>query len=93
MSIETLQPAEWARPKGYANGMAARGRMIFISGQVGWDEQGHFASDNLAEQVKQALRNIVRVLKEAQALCMKTDDFRRAYEAFSAKQRPTFKGN
>jgi enamine deaminase RidA (YjgF/YER057c/UK114 family) len=67
MSTETLQPAEWARPKGYANGMAARGRMIFISGQVGWDGQGHFTSDNLAEQVKQALHNIVRVLKEAQA--------------------------
>jgi len=67
MSTETLQPAEWARPKGYANGMAARGRMIFISGQIGWDGQGHFASDNLAEQVKQALRNIVRVLQEAQA--------------------------
>jgi enamine deaminase RidA (YjgF/YER057c/UK114 family) len=67
MSIETLQPAEWTRPKGYANGMAARGRMIFISGQVGWDGQGHFASDNLAEQVKQALHNIVRVLKEARA--------------------------
>jgi enamine deaminase RidA (YjgF/YER057c/UK114 family) len=67
MSIETLQPAEWPRPKGYANGMAARGRMIFISGQVGWDEQGRFTSDNLAEQVKQALRNIVRVLEEAQA--------------------------
>jgi enamine deaminase RidA (YjgF/YER057c/UK114 family) len=67
MSTETLQPAEWARPKGYANGMAARGRMIFISGQVGWDEQGRFTSDNLAEQVKQALRNIVRVLEEGQA--------------------------
>jgi enamine deaminase RidA (YjgF/YER057c/UK114 family) len=67
MSTETLQPAEWGRPKGYANGMAARGRMIFISGQVGWDEQGRFASDNLAEQVKQALRNIVRVLKEGRA--------------------------
>jgi enamine deaminase RidA (YjgF/YER057c/UK114 family) len=64
MSTETLQPAEWARPKGYANGMAARGRMIFISGQIGWDEHGRFVSDNLAEQVKQALRNIVRVLKE-----------------------------
>jgi enamine deaminase RidA (YjgF/YER057c/UK114 family) len=67
MSTETLQPAEWARPKGYANGMAARGRMIFISGQVGWDEQGRFTSDTLTEQVKQALRNIVRVLKEGQA--------------------------
>jgi enamine deaminase RidA (YjgF/YER057c/UK114 family) len=64
MSIETLQPKEWPSPKGYANGMAARGRMIFISGQVGWDEQGRFTSDILAEQVKQALRNILRVLQE-----------------------------
>ena len=66
MNTETLQPAEWARPKGYANGVAARGRMIFISGQIGWDAQGQFVSDNLTEQVRQALRNIVRVLKEAQ---------------------------
>jgi enamine deaminase RidA (YjgF/YER057c/UK114 family) len=67
MSTETLQPAEWPRPKGYANGMAARGRMIFVSGQIGWDAQGRFVSDILAEQVKQSLRNIVRVLKEAHA--------------------------
>ena len=67
MTIETLQPAEWPRPKGYANGMAARGRMIFISGQVGWDAQGQFVSDTLADQVKQALRNIVRVLQEGAA--------------------------
>lgn len=64
MSTEILQPAEWPRPKGYANGMAARGRMIFISGQVGWDAQGRFTSDVLAGQVKQALSNIARVLKE-----------------------------
>ncbi len=67
MSIETLQPPEWPRPKGYANGMSARGRMIFISGQVGWDDHGQFNSDNLTEQVKQALANIVRVLKEGRA--------------------------
>jgi enamine deaminase RidA (YjgF/YER057c/UK114 family) len=67
MSIETLQPAEWPRPKGYANGMAASGRMIFVSGQIGWDGQGQFRSDVLADQVKQALHNIVRVLKEARA--------------------------
>jgi enamine deaminase RidA (YjgF/YER057c/UK114 family) len=67
MTIETLQPKEWPRPKGYANGMAARGRMIFVSGQIGWDEQGQFAGDVLSDQVKQALRNIVRVLKEAEA--------------------------
>jgi len=64
MSTEILQPAEWPRPKGYANGMAARGRLIFISGQVGWDAQGRFTSDVLAGQVKQALSNIARVLKE-----------------------------
>ena len=60
MSTKTLQPAEWPRPKGYANGMAARGQMIFISGQIGWDADGQFSSDNLTEQVRQALRNIVR---------------------------------
>jgi enamine deaminase RidA (YjgF/YER057c/UK114 family) len=67
MSIQTLQPPEWPRPKGYANGMSACGRMIFISGQVGWDDQGRFNSDKLTEQVKQALANIVRVLKEGRA--------------------------
>jgi enamine deaminase RidA (YjgF/YER057c/UK114 family) len=64
---EILQPSEWARPKGYANGIAARGRMIFIAGQIGWDSNGQFTSDHLADQVKQALRNIVRVLAEGQA--------------------------
>jgi len=67
MTIETLQPKEWPRPKGYANGMAARGRMIFVSGQVGWDGQGQFVSDVLCDQVKQTLHNIVRVLEEAKA--------------------------
>jgi enamine deaminase RidA (YjgF/YER057c/UK114 family) len=67
MTIETLQPMEWPRPKGYANGMAARGQMIFVSGQVGWDAQGQFVSDVLSDQVRQALHNIVRVLKEAKA--------------------------
>jgi enamine deaminase RidA (YjgF/YER057c/UK114 family) len=46
--------------------MAARGQMIFISGQIGWNADGQFNSDNLTEQVRQALRNIVRVLKEAE---------------------------
>jgi enamine deaminase RidA (YjgF/YER057c/UK114 family) len=67
MSIETLQPAEWLRPKGYANGMSARGKLIFISGQIGWDGQGQFISDTLAGQVRQTLQNIVRVLKEGNA--------------------------
>jgi len=67
MSTEILQPAEWPRPKGYSNGMAARGRVIFISGQVGWDAQGRFTSDTLSGQVKQALGNIARVLEEGGA--------------------------
>jgi enamine deaminase RidA (YjgF/YER057c/UK114 family) len=67
MPAKTLQPAEWARPKGYANGMAARGQMIFISGQIGWDGNGQFSSDNLTGQVRQALHNIVRVLEEGHA--------------------------
>jgi enamine deaminase RidA (YjgF/YER057c/UK114 family) len=67
MTIETLQPQEWPRPKGYANGIAARGRMIFVAGQIGWDPQGRFVSDVLSDQVKQALRNILRVLAEAKA--------------------------
>jgi enamine deaminase RidA (YjgF/YER057c/UK114 family) len=67
MSIETLQPGEWLRPKGYANGMAARGKMIFVSGQIGWDGQCRFTSDTLAGQVRQTLQNIVRVLKEGNA--------------------------
>jgi enamine deaminase RidA (YjgF/YER057c/UK114 family) len=66
MATKTLQPAQWPRPKGYANGMAARGQTIFISGQIGWDADGQFNSDNLTEQVRQALRNIVCVLKEAE---------------------------
>jgi enamine deaminase RidA (YjgF/YER057c/UK114 family) len=67
MNTQTLQPAEWPRPKGYANGMAARGQMIFISGQIGWDANGQFTSDTLTGQAAQALRNIVRILQEAHA--------------------------
>jgi enamine deaminase RidA (YjgF/YER057c/UK114 family) len=63
--IEVLQPQGWARPRGYSNGMAARGRQIYVAGQVGWDGNGCFASPRLADQVRQALLNIVAVLAEA----------------------------
>jgi enamine deaminase RidA (YjgF/YER057c/UK114 family) len=66
MTIKVLQPAGWPRPKGYANGMVAQGRQVFVAGQVGWDEQQHFPGA-LAEQVRQALKNIVTVLREADA--------------------------
>ena len=66
MTLQVLQPAGWPSPKGYSNGMAAEGRQIFVAGQTGWDEQHQF-SDTLAEQVRQALQNIVAVLNEAEA--------------------------
>ena len=63
---EILQPPGWPRPQGYANGVSARGRLVFTAGQVGWDAQGNFA-DTLAAQVELALGNIVAVLAEAGA--------------------------
>jgi enamine deaminase RidA (YjgF/YER057c/UK114 family) len=63
--IDVLQPQSWARPRGYSNGMAAQGRQIYVAGQIGWDGNGRFASSRLADQVRQALLNIVAVLAEA----------------------------
>jgi enamine deaminase RidA (YjgF/YER057c/UK114 family) len=60
-----LQPAGWARPKGYANGIAASGTQVFIAGQIGWDADQKLTEQTLAGQVGIALRNIVRVLEEA----------------------------
>ena len=61
-----LQPASWPRPRGYANGIVATGRTVFLAGQVGWDAQGRFA-EGLANQVGQALGNVVALLAEAGA--------------------------
>ena len=60
--MHTLLPAGWKRPRGYANGVVARGRQIFVSGMIGWDGQERFHSDDFAEQAIQALRNVVDVL-------------------------------
>ena len=62
---QALLPAGWPRPKGYANGVAARGRQVFIAGMIGWDSQGQFHTDDFAEQAAQALQHIVAVLAEA----------------------------
>ena len=62
MSREILQPPGWARPRGYANGVAATGRLVFVAGQIGWDAEQRFASDDFAAQVRQALANVVAVL-------------------------------
>ena len=63
---EILQPPGWPRPKGYANGVTASGKLVFTAGQVGWDTEGNFP-DTLAGQVEQALHNVVAVLAEAAA--------------------------
>jgi enamine deaminase RidA (YjgF/YER057c/UK114 family) len=65
--METLQPPGWPRPRGYANGVAAEGRLVFVAGQIGWDETGSFPAEDMAGQVRQTLRNVVAVLAEAGA--------------------------
>lgn len=65
--MQVLQPPGWPRPKGYSNGIAAEGRLIFVAGQVGWDDTETFRSDEFAGQAEQALRNIRAILAEAGA--------------------------
>ena len=60
---EALLPEGWPRPKGYANGVAATGRQVFVAGQVGWSPEGVFASDDFATQTRQALENIAAILR------------------------------
>ena len=62
-----MQPTGWAEPRGYANGVLATGRQVFVAGQIGWDAAGVFESDDLVLQVRQALANVVAVLAEAGA--------------------------
>ena len=62
--MKVLQPPAWPRPKGYSNGISARGRMIFTAGVVGWDEEEHFPDYTLHGQFAQALRNTLAVLAE-----------------------------
>ncbi len=64
---ELLNPKSWRPARGYANGVAATGRMLFLGGMIGWNGQQEFESDDFIEQVEQALRNIVDVLAEASA--------------------------
>jgi enamine deaminase RidA (YjgF/YER057c/UK114 family) len=68
MTMHTiLQPAGWAQPKGYANGISAEGKLVFVGGQIGWDRQRRFETDDLVGQVRQTLQNVVDVLAEAGA--------------------------
>jgi enamine deaminase RidA (YjgF/YER057c/UK114 family) len=63
-----LQPPGWAPPRGYANGVSARGTQVFVAGQIGWNGRCEFESDDLVQQVRQALANVRAVLDEAGAL-------------------------
>jgi len=65
MQPQVLLPPGWPRPKGYANGVVAKGRQVHIAGMIGWDEHGTFAGDDFASQARKALQNIVDVLREA----------------------------
>jgi enamine deaminase RidA (YjgF/YER057c/UK114 family) len=64
---KVLQPEGWLAPKGYANGIEARGRQIYVAGMIGWNGQAQFESDDFVAQCKQALQNIVDTLACAQA--------------------------
>ena len=63
--MQILQPPAWARPKGFSNGIAANGTLVFIAGQIGWTGEGEWKAHSFAAQFRQALQNILDVLKEA----------------------------
>ena len=65
--MKILQPPDWSPPKGYANGVAARGMLVFVGGQIGWNAQQAFETDDFIEQTRRALQNVVAVLAEAGA--------------------------
>ena len=65
--MQILLPPGWRRPGGYSNGVAAEGRLVFVAGLVGWDENSEFHSDDFITQSEQALDNTVTVLAEAGA--------------------------
>ncbi len=65
--MKILHPLNWPRPKGYSNGVSARGEMIFVSGMVGWNGQGKLVGPDFVSQARQALNNVVTVLREAGA--------------------------
>jgi enamine deaminase RidA (YjgF/YER057c/UK114 family) len=65
--MKIVQPDGWAPPRGYANGVEASGRQIFVAGQIGWNARCEFESDDFVAQVRQALRNVVAVLNAAGA--------------------------
>ena len=62
---DAINPPEWPRPSGYANGVLAQGRFLAVSGQIGWNERGDLAGDDFLTQALQALRNVIAVVRAA----------------------------
>lgn len=62
--MQVIQPPKWARPRGYSQGVIAAGQMVFISGQIGWDEHCRFQTTDFIAQARQALQNILTILAE-----------------------------
>ena len=62
--MQILQPPEWMKPRGYSNGVVATGRLVFISGQIGWDQHGRFQTGEFVAQARQALQNVLAILAE-----------------------------
>jgi len=67
MTHKILLPPGWPRPHGYSNGVSAEGRMVFLAGQIGWDEDQVIQTDSMAGQIEQTLKNSIAVLAEADA--------------------------
>ena len=65
--MQVLLPTGWPRPNGYSNGIVAKGRMVFVAGQIGWDVSRAFRSDDFVDQLRQALENTMAVLAETGA--------------------------
>ena len=65
--MQILQPPEWQPPKGYSNGILSEGQLLFVAGQIAWNERAELAADDLAGQVEQVLKNIVAILQEGGA--------------------------
>ena len=65
VTVEFLQPRHWKPARGYSNGMAAEGRMVFVAGQVGWNASQQFETDDFVAQTRQALENVVAIVREA----------------------------
>ncbi|NIB40425.1 RidA family protein [Pseudomaricurvus alkylphenolicus] len=61
--MQIIQPEGWAQPKGYSNGILAQGQTLYVGGQIGWDENEQFQSDDFVDQVRQTLLNTVAILE------------------------------